>query len=110
MTPIHAVFVLHDPRNWAPDVQICVDLLRYGSSTRAAFCKSSERQGHEANTICSEESEPVDLVFCNPDLEWRGSYSKPRLGQGGFMEALQGVYTVRHSLRIFIAANWLARN
>jgi len=92
--PIHAVFVLHDPRNWAPDIQICVDLLRYGSSTRAAFCKSSEHEGHEVDTTCSEESKPVDLVFCNPDLEWRGSYPKPRLGQGGFREALQGVYTV----------------
>ena len=95
MTPIHAVFILHDPRNWAPDIQICVNLLRYGSSTKAAFCKSVEFKGREANQPRPGESDPVDLVFCNPDLEWRGSYPKARLGQGGFREALQGVYTVR---------------
>lgn len=95
MTPIHAIFVLHDPRNWAPDIQICVDLLRYGSPTKAAFCKSTECEGHGANRTPSAESEPLELVFCNPDLEWRGAYPKSRLGQGAFKEALQGVYTVK---------------
>ncbi|KAG8768271.1 hypothetical protein FRC16_007099 [Serendipita sp. 398] len=35
--PIAAAFVFHDPRNWAPDVQILLDIVRYGSQTLPAF-------------------------------------------------------------------------
>jgi ribonucleotide monophosphatase NagD (HAD superfamily) len=37
---------------------------------------------------------PVDLVFCNPDLIWRNDFPRPRLGQGAFITAFQAVYKV----------------
>jgi len=42
----------------------------------------------------TEQEELVELIFCNPDLIWRGAYVRPRLGQGGFREALQGIHQV----------------
>ena len=32
------------------------------------------------------------LYFSNPDLWWAAKYALPRLGQGGFREALEGVW------------------
>ncbi len=40
-------------------------------------------------------NEPVELVFCNPDLIWRSDFPRPRLGQGAFKEAFQAVYKAR---------------
>ena len=34
----------------------------------------------------------VELYFSNPDLLWASEYHLPRLGQGGFREALEGVW------------------
>ncbi|KAI9442660.1 HAD-like domain-containing protein [Lactarius indigo] len=64
-TPISAIFVFHDPRNWALDVQIMMDVVH---------------------------APPVELVFCNPDLQWRSEFPRPRLGQGAFREAFQAVH------------------
>ncbi|KZV96288.1 HAD-superfamily hydrolase [Exidia glandulosa HHB12029] len=36
---------------------------------------------------------PPELVFCNPDLVWRGQFHRVRLGQGAFRDAFQAVYT-----------------
>ncbi|KAG8823121.1 hypothetical protein FRC17_009399 [Serendipita sp. 399] len=95
--PISAAFVFHDPRNWAPDVQILLDLVRYGSKTRPAFADKGKRKGgdyrrHSATTN-DDGDERVELIFCNPDLVWRGAYPEPRLGQGGFREAFQSLHT-----------------
>lgn len=98
--------VFHDPRNWAPDIQIALDVVRYGSATRSAFVRQENRppesKSYREDPGPSGEGEmglsggkPVELVFCNPDLIWRGAYGRPRLGQGGFREAFQGIHTVR---------------
>ncbi|KZT38048.1 HAD-superfamily hydrolase [Sistotremastrum suecicum HHB10207 ss-3] len=68
--PISAIFVFHDPRDWGRDIQIILDVLRSPPS----------------------ETEPVELIFTNPDLIWKALHPKPRLGQGAFREAFQGVY------------------
>ncbi|CAG7849712.1 Uncharacterized CDP-alcohol phosphatidyltransferase class-I family protein C22A12.08c [Serendipita indica DSM 11827] len=88
-TPIEAVFVFHDPRNWALDVQITLDILRYGSKGRPAFTRSNDTPHSHVH---ADPLDAVELVFCNPDLIWRGAYFRPRLGQGAFREAFQGVY------------------
>ena len=36
----------------------------------------------------------IELVFCNPDLIWKSDFDRPRLGQGAFKEAFQGVFQV----------------
>lgn len=41
------------------------------------------------------DQQPVELVFCNPDLLWKSDFPQSRLGQGAFREAFQAVYKVR---------------
>ncbi|KAI0075369.1 HAD-superfamily hydrolase [Panus rudis PR-1116 ss-1] len=80
-TPIKAVFVFHDPRNWALDIQVTCDVIMSGGIIGAPYVhgKGKVDQGPE-------------LIFCNPDLIWRSDFERPRLGQGAFREAFQAVF------------------
>lgn len=80
MTPLSAIFVFHDPRNWALDVQIMMDVI--------------QSRGIIGSTRPAVSAPPVELVFCNPDLQWRSEFPRPRLGQGAFREAFQAVHQV----------------
>ncbi|VDB95371.1 unnamed protein product [Peniophora sp. CBMAI 1063] len=80
-TPISAAFVFHDPRNWALDIQILLDVILSGGYIGKPWSHSSNPQ-----------TSPVDLVFCNPDLIWKSDFPVPRLGQGAFREAFQSVF------------------
>ncbi|KAH8984516.1 HAD hydrolase [Lactarius akahatsu] len=77
-TPISAIFVFHDPRNWALDVQIMMDII--------------QSRGIIGSSGPLVSAPPVELVFCNPDLQWRSEFPRPRLGQGAFREAFQAVH------------------
>ncbi|KAI0344295.1 HAD-superfamily hydrolase [Trametopsis cervina] len=78
-TPIRAVLVFHDPRNWALDTQVTLDVIRSGGIIGGPYRPAT--------------AEPkVELIFCNPDLLWRNEFDRPRLGQGAFKEAFQAVY------------------
>ncbi|KAI0279514.1 HAD-hyrolase-like-domain-containing protein [Russula aff. rugulosa BPL654] len=77
-TPISAVFVFHDPRNWALDIQVMTDVIQ----SRGIIDRSRPIDG----------ATPVELIFCNPDLLWRSEFPRPRLGQGAFREAFQAVF------------------
>lgn len=72
-----AIFVFHDPRNWALDIQIMCDVIQ-------GFIGGS----HETN----HTRKPVDLVFCNPDIIWQSDFEAPRMGQGAFRVAFQAVF------------------
>lgn len=80
-TPIRAIFVYHDPRNWALDTQIICDVLQSGGIIGGAYQPSPNDRN-------------VELIFCNPDLLWRNEFDRPRIGQGGFRVAFQAVYKV----------------
>lgn len=80
-TPISAIFVFHDPRNWALDIQIIIDVIQ----SRGVIDRPRPLDG----------APPVELIFCNPDLLWRSEFPRPRLGQGAFREAFQAVFKVR---------------
>ncbi|KAH7912262.1 HAD hydrolase [Hygrophoropsis aurantiaca] len=74
-----AIFVFHDPRNWGLDIQVMCDLIQSGGVVGGPYLADSTRN-------------PVDLVFCNPDLIWRSDFERPRLGQGAFKDAFQAVF------------------
>ncbi|KAI9510922.1 HAD-like domain-containing protein, partial [Russula earlei] len=76
--PIAAIFVFHDPRNWALDVQVMIDVI--------------QSRGFVDRHRPAEGATPVELIFCNPDLLWRSEFPVPRLGQGAFREAFQAVF------------------
>ena len=98
-TRFAGVFVFHDPRNWALDVQITTDvnvLLNNGYVIPpSAFHPSSSQPNPNNVPGPNSETESVKLVFCNPDLLWRANYSTPRFGQGAFRVALEAVYKAR---------------
>ncbi|CAG8290644.1 unnamed protein product [Penicillium olsonii] len=87
---IDAVFVFNDPRDWALDTQVIMDLLL---SSQGRMGTLSEKNGRTdlPNHGYQQDGQP-HLYFSNPDLWWAAAYPLPRLGQGGFREALEGVW------------------
>jgi len=74
-----AIFVFHDPRNWALDIQVMCDVIRSGGIVGGPYLPDHARNS-------------VDLIFCNPDFIWKSDFERPRLGQGSFKEAFQAVF------------------
>lgn len=87
---IDAVFVYSDPRDWALDTTVMLDLLL---SSQGLMGTLSKKNGDASlpNRGYQQDGQPP-LYFSNPDLLWAAKYPLPRLGQGGFREALEGVW------------------
>lgn len=88
---VDAIFVFNDPRDWALDAQVILDFLL---SSQGVLGTISEKNGRTdlPNRGYLQDGQPP-LYFSNPDLWWAAAYHLPRLGQGGFREALEGVWT-----------------
>lgn len=98
--------MIHDPRDWALDVQVSVDILR----SRNKICREPYKPDAELGQSCkrpliicltldptgSDPEKNAELIFCNPDLLWKSDYPNVRFGQGAFKEALQTVLKVLH--------------
>jgi len=76
---VDSIFVFHDPRNWALDIQVMTDVIRSYPNSLGLYNHSVSVHG-------------VDLHFTNPDLLWRAHYQVPRFGQGAFRQAFQAVF------------------
>ncbi|KAH7126971.1 HAD-like domain-containing protein [Dendryphion nanum] len=87
---IDAVFVYNDPRDWGLDLQVIKDVLLSSQGILGTF---STKNGNPSlpNNGFQQDNQPP-LYFSNPDLLWAAKYHLPRLGQGGFREALEGVW------------------
>jgi HAD superfamily hydrolase (TIGR01456 family) len=85
-----AMFVFNDPRDWALDSQIILDLLL---SKDGVLGTLSDKNGDTSlpNNGWQQDNQPK-LFFSNPDLFWATNYHMPRLGQGGFQASLHGVW------------------
>lgn len=88
---IDAVFVYNDPRDWGLDAQIIKDVLL---SEKGIVGTLSQKNGNAAlkNRGYQQDGQPM-LYYSNPDLLWAAKYHLPRLGQGGFREAFEGIWT-----------------
>jgi HAD superfamily hydrolase (TIGR01456 family) len=87
---IDAVFVFHDPRDWALDTQIILDILLSNSGILGTVSTKNGDKNLPNNGYQQDNQPP--LYFSNPDLLWAAGYHLPRLGQGGFQHALEGVW------------------
>jgi HAD superfamily hydrolase (TIGR01456 family) len=87
---IDAVFVFNDPRDWALDTQIILDLLLSSQGVVGSISEKNDRADLPNRGYLQDGQPP--LYFSNPDLFWAAAYHLPRLGQGGFREALEGVW------------------
>ena len=87
---IAAILVFHDPRDWALDIQIVMDLLL---SERGILGTVSPLNGNPKlpNDGWQQDGQPK-VHFSNPDLLWASEYHLDRLGQGGFRQALAAVF------------------
>ena len=87
---IDAIFVYNDPRDWGLDAQIIKDVLL---SERGILGTLSSKNGNNTlpNKGYQQDGQPT-LYFSNPDLLWAAKYHLPRLGQGGFREAFEGIW------------------
>ncbi|GAB7351790.1 hypothetical protein MBLNU459_g2364t1 [Dothideomycetes sp. NU459] len=87
---IDAIFVYSDPRDWGLDATIILDLLL---SRQGIMGTVSAKNGDASlpNRGYQQDGQPP-LYFSNPDLWWAAKYHLSRLGQGGFREALEGVW------------------
>jgi HAD superfamily hydrolase (TIGR01456 family) len=87
---IDAIFVFNDPRDWALDAHIILDVLL--SSQGIIGTHSPQNNDHSLpNRGFLQDGQPP-LYYSNPDLWWAAGWHHPRLGQGGFREALEGVW------------------
>ncbi|KAI0908683.1 HAD-like domain-containing protein [Ustulina deusta] len=87
---IDAIFVFNDPRDWAVDTQIIVDLLLSQDGVLGTYSPKNGRVEHE-NHGWQVDNQP-HLYFSNHDLFWSASYHLPRFGQGAFQAALAGIW------------------
>lgn len=87
---IDAILVFNDPRDWALDIQLILDVLL---SHKGILGTQSPKNGDGRlpNRGFQQDAQPP-LYFSNPDLLWAAKYHLPRLGQGGFREALEGIW------------------
>ena len=91
LVKVDAIMVFNDPRDWALDTQIILDLLM----SHAGYLGSvSSKNGDVSlpNSGYQQDDQPP-IYFSNPDLFWAAAYHLPRLGQGGFREAFEGVWS-----------------
>lgn len=88
---IDAIFVFDDPRDWALDTQIILDLLQSHAGypgTYSALNADPSLPYHG----WQQDGQPA-LYFSNGDLVWSAAYPLPRFGQGAFQAALGGVWS-----------------
>ncbi|KAI1761131.1 putative HAD superfamily hydrolase [Hypoxylon sp. FL1150] len=87
---IDAIFVFNDPRDWALDIQIILDLLQSRGGVLGTYSPKNGRADLE-NEGWQTDGQPP-LYFSNPDLLWSAAYHLPRFGQGAFQAAVAGVW------------------
>ncbi|KAG8624854.1 hypothetical protein KVT40_007921 [Elsinoe batatas] len=88
---IDAIFVYNDPRDFGLDLQTTIDFLLSSQGIHGTLSKKNGDQ-NLPNKGYQQDGQPP-LFFSNPDLWWANSNPLPRLGQGAFREALEGVWT-----------------
>ncbi|MCJ1443809.1 MAG: hypothetical protein MMC23_004309 [Stictis urceolatum] len=87
---IGAIFIYNDPRDWGLDATIILDLLLSHAGYLGTISGLNGKKGLP-NRGYQQDGQPV-LWYSNPDLWWAASWHINRLGQGGFREALEGLW------------------
>lgn len=83
--PISAIFILHDPNDWAPEIQVSLDVLRGGYPLGSGKCAIN-------GTITPLTHQAVPIYSSNPDLLFAGLYPVPRLAAGSYTVALKAMW------------------
>lgn len=93
---IDAILVFNDPRDWAVDIQLIVDLVfsdrgylgthgsNNASTTKDPQATTEDSQGQKGG-------QPILIMYSNSDMLWSTGYHLPRFGQGAFIHAVHNV-------------------
>lgn len=87
---IDAVLVFNDSRDWALDIQVIIDVMLSSQGILGTLSDKNHRDDLPNRGFQQDGQPPI--YFSNPDLWWAAAYPLPRLGQGGFREALKGAW------------------
>lgn len=87
---IDAILVFNDPRDWALDTQIIMDLMMSSRGYLGTFSSRNGRSSLPNKGWLTDE--PPRLYYSNSDTVWATTYHQPRLGQGAFQGALLGTW------------------
>lgn len=87
---VDAIMVFNDPRDWALDSQIMIDLLLSQGGVLGTVSKKNG-DAKLKNDGFQQDGQPL-VYYSNPDVLWASSYHLPRLGQGAFQAAFQGLW------------------
>jgi len=87
---IDAIFVLNDPRDWALDLQVITDILLSHRGYVGTYSPLNNNPSLPNNGWQQDGQPPI--YFSNSDLLWAARYHLPRLGQGAFQAALEGLW------------------
>lgn len=87
---IDAMFVFNDPRDWALDIQIIMDLLLSENGVLGTYSPKNGKV-ELPNDGWQGDGQPP-LFFSNADLFWSAAYQFPRFGQGAFQAAMAGIW------------------
>ncbi|KAI4188299.1 MAG: hypothetical protein LQ346_005341 [Caloplaca aetnensis] len=93
---IDAIFIFNDPRDWALDTQILLDVLLSDGGIVGTTPSSSSSPSQPSSSLPtsspSHQQPQTPLYFSNPDLLFASSHPHPRLGQGAFIASFLGVW------------------
>ncbi|KAI9778614.1 MAG: Haloacid dehalogenase-like hydrolase domain-containing 5 [Geoglossum umbratile] len=87
---ISAILVFNDSRDWGLDTTVILDLLLSSRGILGTYSALNNRPDLPNRGYQKDGQPPI--YFSNPDLLWAAAYHLPRLGQGGFRTALEGVW------------------
>ena len=87
---IDAVLVFNDPRDWGLDLQLILDVMLSHQGIMGTYSSKNGDRSLPNNGYLQDGQPP--LYYSNPDLVWASDYHLSRLGQGGFREAVDGVW------------------
>jgi HAD superfamily hydrolase (TIGR01456 family) len=90
---ISAILVFSSPRDWGLDLQVVMDLLlsEKGYLGTLSLLNGDERLPNRG--YLQDEQPPIH--FSNPDLTWATAFQHPRVSQGSFRAALEGIWASR---------------
>lgn len=83
--------VFNDPRDWGLDCQLLIDIMLSHNGVLGTYSSQNGDKSLPNNGFQQDGQPPI--YFSNPDLLWASEYPLSRLGQGGFREAVKGVWS-----------------
>jgi HAD superfamily hydrolase (TIGR01456 family) len=87
---VSAILVFNDSRDWGLDATVILDLLLSSGGVLGTTSPLNNRPDLPNRGFQQDGQPPIH--FSNPDLLWAAAYHLPRLGQGGFRAAVEGVW------------------